>query len=115
VATLAALGYRPSVPVNLEDFADASRRGEWAREKDATVLALYSDSHRTMPIDLFIAEPFDFDRAHHEALQEEVSPGLVAWFVSFDDLVAMKRHAGRAQDLADIHQLNEIRVRLRDE
>lgn len=115
VTTLAALGYRPSVPVTLEDFADAGKRAEWARAKGATVLGLYSDSHRTLPIDLFIAEPFDFARAHREALREEVAPGHIAWFVSFDDLVAMKRVAGRPQDLADIHQLDEIRARLLDE
>jgi hypothetical protein len=115
IAALTALGYRPSVPVNIEDFTNPAKRAEWIREKDATVLSLYSEAHRTLPIDLFIAEPFDFARAHEQALREEVAPGHIAWFVSFEDLVAMKRLAGRPQDLADIHQLEEIRARLCDE
>lgn len=115
VRCLAALGFRPTVPVPIDDFAEELKREEWAREKDATVLRLYSDEHRSLPIDLFMREPFDFGRAYRDALQEEIAPGQIAWFVSLADLLAMKRAAGRPQDLADVRQLEEIQARIEDE
>jgi uncharacterized protein (DUF1330 family) len=115
VAALTALGYRPMVPVAIEGLADAGERRRWMEEKNAVVLRLHSEAHRKTPIDIFIGEPFDFDRAHGEAHRDEVAPGLQAAFVGFDDLIRMKRAAGRPQDLADIHQLSKIRERLDEE
>jgi hypothetical protein len=79
------------------------------------VLRLYSDRHRTLPVDLFLREPFDFERAYCDALREEIAPGVEASFAGYDDLLALKRAAGRPQDLADMRQLEEIRARLREE
>lgn len=115
VATLAKLGFRPTVPVDLQAFANRTAREEWATEKGAVVLRLHSEAHRTLPVDLFLREPFDFERAYGAALREEIAPGVTACFASYGDLIALKHAAGRPQDLADIRQLEEIQARLRDE
>lgn len=102
LAALKQLGYRPMVPVPIEDFADAAKRKRWANEKNATVFPLYSDDHRLTPVELFVEEPFDFERAY---VDEEIASGIEAVFVGLTDLIAMKRRAGRPEDLIDIAQL----------
>jgi hypothetical protein len=109
VAALSALGYQPRAPVPIEEFADASRRAAWVREKGLTVFSLHSSQHPATEVDLFVEPPFpDFSAAYRSALRLELGPDVVATFVSFDDLIAMKQNAGRAQDLEDVDRLRTI-------
>ena len=110
---LGELGYRPVVPVALEEFADAAKRREWIEQKHAVVLQLYGARDPLARVDLFLAEPFDFDQAYAEAEPIEVAPAVVASFVGLERLLSMKRAAGRPQDLTDIAELEALR-RYRD-
>ena len=107
-AALSSLGYRASVPVVASQSADPAQRETWIREKGMRVLNFQSDRHRFAPVDVFVIEPFDFDREHDQALQGEVAPGLVVRFVSIPTLIAMKELAGRPNDLVDIQHLRWI-------
>jgi len=50
-----------------------------------------------------------YDRLRPNALEAEV-PGVGrVLFAGYDDLVAMKRAAGRPQDAADLHELEQVR------
>ncbi len=106
--SLAGLGYRPAVPVALHDFLDAEKRRDWIVNKNARVFPLVSDAHALTPVEIFLEEPFDFERAYGEAIREEVAAGLSAAFVCLEDLIAMKRGAGREQDLADVAELERL-------
>ena len=44
-----------------------------------------------------------------EARSVELAPGLGVPFVSLDDLIQMKTTVGRAQDIADVEQLETLR------
>ncbi len=105
---LAACGYVPRAPVRLADFADPENRRRWSREKGLTVFSLFSAEHAATEVDLFVEPPFDFERAYAAAVRFEVAPGLEATFVGLDDLVAMKRSAGRTQDLQDAAELEAL-------
>jgi hypothetical protein len=102
---LASLGYAPRVPVTAEGFADPAQRARWMSEKGMTVLNFHSDRHRETPVDVFVAEPFDFDSEHRLALVEEVAPGVPLRIVRLETLVRIKQEAGRPQDLADVAEL----------
>lgn len=104
-AALASLGYRPRVPVTAEAFGDPEQRARWAREKGMTVLNFASDQHRETPVDVFVTEPFDFEREYGRGLVEDVAPGAPARIVCLATLIALKRAAGRPQDLADVAEL----------
>jgi hypothetical protein len=84
-------------------------RDAWVREKSLVVLQLISEQHRDTPIDLFAAEPFDFDQEYRQALLGEVFPGVQMRFVSLDTLIRMKEVAGREKDREDIRQLKLIK------
>jgi hypothetical protein len=105
---LASLGYRPTVPVTADQFADAAQRARFIREKGMQVLNFYSDLHRPMTADVFVTEPFDFDGEYEAALQGELAPGLTVRFVSISTLIAMKQLANRPRDLDDIEHLRLI-------
>lgn len=106
IAALSGLGYRPFVPVPFEDFADADKREEWIRDKNALVFMVFSDEHPTARIDLFIQAPLDFGTAFQRAAFLEVSPTVRAAFVGIEDLIGLKRQAGRPLDLDDVEKLN---------
>jgi len=105
LAALQSLGYRLTVPVPVDQFADAKRRESWVREKGIVVFQLQSDQHPETTIDLFASEPFDFDEEYENALTGEIMPGLPTRFVRIETLIRMKQSAGREKDLEDIRQL----------
>lgn len=104
-AALARIGYRPAVPVTASQFADATERQRWIEEKGMQVLNFFSDRHRETSVDVFVYEPFDFEREFERALAGEIAPGVPARFVSIPTLIRMKEAAGRARDLDDIRHL----------
>lgn len=109
LAALSALGYVPRPPVPLEQFADPQIRECWIAEKGLTVFTLHSPAHPATEVDLFVKTPFDFERSYRSAHRVKLTEQIEATFVSFEDLIAMKKSAGRPQDLADIQNLNLIR------
>lgn len=104
---LAELGFRPQAPVPLSSFTDPETREIWVREKNMTVFSLWHPEHPGFAIDLFVQEPFDFDAVYGRALRVQLQ-GVRATVVSRDDLVEMKRAAGRARDMEDIAALSEL-------
>lgn len=105
---LAGLGYRPTVPVTAEQFADEAQRARWIREKGMQVLNFHSELYRPFTVDVFVSEPFDFDDEYEAAMQGELAPGLTVRFVSIPALIAMKQLANRPRDLDDIEHLRMI-------
>ena len=106
---LSGLGYRPRAPVSIEEFADPAKRASWVREKGMRVFSLFRSEHPATEVDIFVEPPFDFETARAAALRQELSPGVEASFVGLDDLLRMKRVAGRPKDLQDIRELESLR------
>jgi hypothetical protein len=112
---LSQLGYRPRAPVSLDEFLDPATRQRWIEEKGMTVLSLASPTIPTTEVDLFAAEPFPFDAAYGRALRADLRD-VVVTVASLPDLIALKRSAGRPQDLEDVRILEAIERELgRDE
>ena len=107
VEALTRLGYKPRAPVPFRDFEDPAKRASWVRDKGMTVFSVFSTQHSATEVDLFVEPPFNFEDAYSHAVRMEVAPGTTGTFVSRDDLVAMKRVAGRPRDLEDIRGLSE--------
>jgi hypothetical protein len=105
MSALESEGDRPLAPVATRDFADATNRETWIREKGMVVFQLHSDQHRETRIDLFVAEPFDFDHEYDNALVGKILPGL---HVRFEALIRMKEAAGREKDREDVRRLRSL-------
>lgn len=106
---LEGLGYRPSIPVSIEDFADPAHRREWIEQKQMKVLKLFSDAHRETTIDIFVDDPLGFGEAYARAESLPLTDNLNAIVCGYQDLVKLKLLAGRPKDLADLEQLKRIR------
>ena len=106
--SLMGIGYHLRIPVTPEQFADPQLREQWRREKNMIVLPLWSDKHRRTPVDIFVYEPFDFEKELARALRLPVFGNELAAIVSYPALLKLKKSAGRAQDLADIEKLRKL-------
>ena len=102
------LGYTPIVPVTTEDFIDPDKRRNWIKTKNMQVLALQSKQFPETTIDIFVTEPFNFDKEYESAVHAELSPGTSINIVNIPALIEMKQKSGRARDLDDIIHLQMI-------
>lgn len=105
---LIQIGYRMSIPVTPEDFADPAKRESWRKDKNMIVLKLWSDVHRRTPVDVFVYEPFDFATEHARAKRDQIIGQERATILGYESLLAMKKAAGRDKDLLDIQVLRKL-------
>ena len=115
VEGLSSLGYRPRAPVKFEEFIDPGIRDRWIREKDLTVFSLFSPNHKETEVDLFVQNPIEFESVHIRAVRKELAPGLEVPFIGLEDLLILKRDAGRLKDLLDVEQLTRMQEKKFDE
>lgn len=99
------LGYRPTAPVRAEDFADARLRQSWIESKGMKVFSLTSDRLPDTTLDVFVTEPFDFQREYERCPTVELDRDLCVRVVSIPTLIEMKEQAGRERDKDDIQHL----------
>lgn len=109
-SALAGLEYRPTIPITATQFADATQRTTWVRDKGMQVLQFWSERHRETPIDIFVSVPFDFDAEYALALVKPFA-SIAVRFLSIPTLIQLKLTAGRLQDRIDVEYLQK---RLKD-
>lgn len=102
---LARATYRPLVPVQPSQLADSLHRERLIREKGMILLNFWSDRFRETRLDVFVAEPFDFNTEYEHALCDELAPGINLRYPRIDTLIEMKKLAGRPKDLQDVEFL----------
>lgn len=108
IDVLEDLGLRPRLPVPARDFADPQTRARWQRERNLTVFALHDPTDPLREVDLLAESPVDFAELW-EASHVVVVEGVPIRVAGIAHLIAMKKAAGRPQDLADIEALVAIR------
>lgn len=106
----ATLGLTPSVPVALADLADPQARAGWIRDKHLVALPLRAPAPEAPTPDVVLDHHLDMTAAISRAVTRELA-GVRVRVAAIEDLIAMKRHAGRAQDLADVAHLERLRAR----
>lgn len=107
IKALTLLGLVPRVPVRADEFADAARRDAWVREKNMSVFTMIDPANPLRQVDLFVKPPIEFADLISRAKIISLATANVP-VASIQDLIAMKRIAGRPQDLQDIEALEAI-------
>lgn len=111
VACIVEAGGRPRIPEPVERIADPSQVRRWISEKGMKALSFRSEDG-SVEIDLLVAESPRFRELRDRATRVELR-GATYFVASLDDLIAMKRAAGRPQDLLDLEELERIRRAVR--
>ena len=101
-------GFQPRAPVPLRAFSDVAERRRWVKEKNLQVFSLWHPAIAGFEVDLFVEEPFPFAEAYARASRVTLGSSLVT-VVSVEDLIAMKRTAGRTKDAEDIDALKQLK------
>jgi predicted nucleotidyltransferase len=103
-----AIGWSPRVPVQLDDFADAEVRNRWVHDKRMKVFTVFNSEKSTEELDVLLEYELDFEMAYRN--REIVSAGgMDISLIGLDDLLALKKQAGRQRDQIDIQALERIR------
>ncbi len=101
-------GFKPKVPVSLTDFADTAKRNEWIKTKNMKAFNLVNTKWALSEIDIIIDAPIAYPEARRRARKITVQ-GVTVPVIAIDDLITMKRAAGRELDKADIQYLRQVK------
>ncbi len=106
VKVMDSLGYQPRVPVRSIDLADEEKRRSWIEDKNMMVFSFLNPKNSFEVIDIFIQEPAPFEDLFKNKTTVQAF-GVGIEIVGVEDLIKMKRVAGRDKDLFDIQQLEK--------
>ncbi|MBK9292942.1 MAG: hypothetical protein IPM57_00600 [Oligoflexia bacterium] len=106
VKLIQEMGFSPRIPVKAEDLADPQIRSNWVNEKGLMVFSFIHSKNPFEVIDVFVQEPKPFLELFERRLAIKAF-GSTINVVGKEDLIEMKRLAGRDKDLFDISQLEK--------
>ena len=103
-----ALGYKPKIPVSIEELANQDKIEIWKKEKHMEVFSVYNPHSNLEHMDIMVENYIDFDTAYGR--REVVSArDIEISVISIDDLIELKKRAGRKRDEIDIEALEKIK------
>ena len=105
---LKKLGYLPRVPVNPDDLVNKDKVKKWIKEKNMKVFSFFNKHDTLKVIDLLINHPLDFEKSYKERVVKKVKDVEIN-ILSIDDLIQMKKLAGRDKDKFDILELKKVK------
>ena len=107
IQSIWSLNTRPRIPESKERIENVENVRSWMIEKHMLALSFRSPSGDA-EIDLLVSESDNFDGLKARSVQIQIGERTF-YIASIDDLIAMKRKAGRPQDLLDIQMLEKIK------
>jgi predicted nucleotidyltransferase len=105
------LGARPRIPEPLDRIRDIEQIRAWQRDKGMLALNMRT-ADGSVDVDLLVSESDRLAELRQKAVVLVID-GRTLRVACIDDLIEMKRRAGRPQDLLDIEQLQAIQARSR--
>ena len=106
-AVLTGLGLRPRLPLALVALADDALREEYRAERNLIAFTYTDPADPLREVDILVSPGIATLGLVERAITLHLGPTPVK-IVSLPDLIALKRLAGRAQDLADIAHLERL-------
>jgi hypothetical protein len=114
IEALTSIGFHPRLPVEAEGFADPTIRERWITQQGMTVFSMWDPDDPLRSVDLFVEQPIDFEDLWARSVVVDID-GTPVRVASIEDLIHLKRIAGRPVDLEDIAALESIAERGADD
>ncbi len=112
--SLDGIGFRPRVPVPLEDLADPEIRRSWIEDKNMMVFSMWHPDLTAFDVDLFVEEPFNFDEVWERRIDVALDR-TSAPVIGLEDLIDLKLEAGRPRDIEDVGALKTLAEKNHDQ
>ena len=106
--SLKKIGYSPKVPVTKEQFKNHRQREKWKKEKGMIVFSFVHQQPPFQMIDVFVDEPIQFETIYKKKKLVKIE-GVSIPLIDINQLIHLKKEAGRPKDLDDIVQLESIK------
>ena len=103
--TLGKMGYKPKVPVTVQEFKDPKNRNSWYKKKNMKVFSFYHNQDLTKIIDIAIEDLIEYKDVKKNY---KMAGKLRIPVISMGDLLKLKKRAGRTIDLIDIDDLKRL-------
>lgn len=104
------LGLRTKIPVTAEQFADEHMRQQWIDEKNMVVFSYVNPNNPMELVDIFVQHPLPYDQLAKNCVRKEAF-GTTIPIIGLDDLIILKRQAGRPKDMYDLGFLEALQER----
>lgn len=108
IKAIKELGYKPRVPIKIDDFAKPELRSKWKKEKGMLAFAFFDPKDYFKELDIVMQEKLSFDKMYKNKVVMKMDKVNV-YVCSIDDLIKLKKTASRKQDISDIEALNIIK------
>ncbi len=107
ITALGKLGYQPMAPVDPAELKDPDKRRAWYEDKNMKVFSFVkADSPRDV-VDVMIYHPIDFEKCFARRRTVSIRGQEIA-VAAAEDLLELKKVAGRAKDQAHIAALERF-------
>ena len=102
---LARRGYKPKLPVSLEQFKDDKLRNYWIKDKGMKVFTFIHKRDDLKYVDVSVGQLMNYK----DVKKKIVKVGNVRVpVISLEQLKKLKKKAGRDKDLGDLDELNRL-------
>ena len=108
------LGFKPRVPVEIEELDDSKKREYWKKEKNMKVFSIYNPENDFEIVDIMISDEINFEAAYRNK-QVYSDENFTVSIVSIDDLITLKELAARDKDLVDLKILKKLKDKKENE
>ena len=98
------LGYYPRLPVSIYELGKKEKVKEWFKKKNLKAFTFMPPQHNPLEIDIIIEESLKFDIIAKNKIVKQIEKVRIP-VVSVEQLLKMKRKAGRPNDIQDIKAL----------
>lgn len=102
------LGLIPRLPLNLDDLANETIRNNWINEKRMLVFSVYNQKYPLEHIDVKIDDNENIEHYIDSSILIEADDIKIP-LISIDNLIKLKKMAGRDRDLVDVQALERIK------
>jgi hypothetical protein len=110
---LTRLGLRCRLPIRLVDLADDALRTEYRDQRNLMAVTYTDPVDPLREVDVVVSSPVPAEELVARAVNLQLQ-GMTIHVVSLEDLIALKRDTGRAQDEADVAHLERLANNGRD-